>query len=132
MVLNLITERREEKTGMAKQRIMPRTGKQQIRQSLLEIPWSVMAKALLNIVGNVLGSLIGETGSLLGKAPGEKFLKGLSNLFSAVCMATGKMGICIIRRALKDTSTDKIGHWSVAWNTLMSLESHIATHSIPL
>ncbi|KAK1937467.1 hypothetical protein X943_002062 [Babesia divergens] len=157
---------------MAKQRIMPRTGEQQIKKNLLEIPGSVMCKALLNILGNILGSLIGETGLHTGKASGDKarhlaimpivseplvknvfeasrtifpitliraplpslecpkicigthkvkvikrsvglrqtLLKGLRNLFSAVRMATGKMGICIVGpRVLKDTSTDKIG-----------------------
>ncbi|KAK1935271.1 hypothetical protein X943_003093 [Babesia divergens] len=53
---------------MAKQRIMPRTGEQQIKKNALEIPWSVMLKALLNLLGNSLGSLGSETGSLLGKA----------------------------------------------------------------
>ncbi|KAK1935308.1 hypothetical protein X943_002743 [Babesia divergens] len=53
---------------MAEQRIMPLTGEQQIKKNVLEIPWSVMLKALLNIVGNSLGSI----GRKIGKASGDK------------------------------------------------------------
>ncbi|KAK1935312.1 hypothetical protein X943_003044 [Babesia divergens] len=107
-IANFGTKGVKETYGVAKQSIIPRTGEQQIKKNVLEGCGGVMLNNIFNIVGNVLGSLIGETGSLLGKASGdklrhlaimrillrthkvkvikrsvglgEKFLKGLSNL----------------------------------------------------
>ncbi|KAK1937971.1 hypothetical protein X943_003839 [Babesia divergens] len=56
---------------MPKQRLMPRTDEQQIKKNVLECRAEcVMAKALLNILGNILGSL-GSQG-YTGKASGDK------------------------------------------------------------
>ncbi|KAK1933764.1 hypothetical protein X943_000074 [Babesia divergens] len=109
---------------MAKQRSMPRTDEQQKHKNVLEIPWSVMAKALLNILGNILGSIGSELGSLLGKASGDKagglaikpivslrqtLLKGLGNTVMA-SMATVKIIIFSVAPSVRnDRATDGFG-----------------------